>query len=372
MDKLYTDSNVSITLGYLIITAIFMPPGFQNLGDNVKSVQLASFIFLVVLLGEMVIYFIYKGAQDGTTTIPAFAGYYPQLVSVFIFSWAYVIFVPSWLNEKAPEVSVKKVIWSAGISSFIGYVAIGWLCAAVYAAVGLDNFLTKLSQAPTPIVTRVTSYLFSLGVIAPGIPVCAVTTRYNLFVGEVCGKKMSYFWGAVAPWLVGFLFSSGQIFAQLLTWTSLICNGFVNFVIPFLMYYTACTRVAKGIQHPHGDHHTHSSACATDGHKNDLKVSLLGADASLDSSSYPASPIRDGSVPLHRVLHDGSLSAHSACSPLVTGDEIHAPVYVYPKMLRRYSIQATIFLIGITVFVILGQIVLDLYYLLGEHKQPLD
>lgn len=37
-----------------------------------------------------------------------------QLVSVFIFTWAYVIFVPSWVNEKHPSVSINKTIWYSG------------------------------------------------------------------------------------------------------------------------------------------------------------------------------------------------------------------------------------------------------------------
>jgi hypothetical protein len=43
-------------------------------------------------------------------------------------------------------------------------------------------------------------------VIAPGIPVCSITTRYNLFVGGVCGRRWSYFWGVFAPWIAGFAF----------------------------------------------------------------------------------------------------------------------------------------------------------------------
>ena len=33
-----------------------------------------------------------------------------QLVSIFIFSWAYVMFIPSWVNEKKNDVSTNKVV----------------------------------------------------------------------------------------------------------------------------------------------------------------------------------------------------------------------------------------------------------------------
>jgi hypothetical protein len=83
-------------------------------------------------------------------------------------------------------------------------------------------------------------------VIAPGIPVCSVTTRYNLFVGGICGKKQSYFWGAVAPWIVGFVFCQGEIFANMLNWTSLIFNGLVNFLVPFILYASSLKMVQAG------------------------------------------------------------------------------------------------------------------------------
>lgn len=179
---------------------------------------------------------------------------------------AQVIFVPSWLNEKAVETSVNKVIWSAGIASWVGYIAIGWLCASVFtgSSIGLDDMLVSLSKDDMPILTRITSHLFSLGVIAPGIPVCSVTTRYNLYVGGIVGKKQSYFWGCIAPWIVGFIFCQGEIFANLISWTSLIFNGLVNFTVPFIMYLTSLKRQQVGNAPPdtHAHHHHQATSDA--------------------------------------------------------------------------------------------------------------
>jgi hypothetical protein len=85
----------------------------------VRTVQVGSFLFLILLMLEFVAFFIWRGDHTGFHSVPVFGDTYPQLVSVFIFSWAYVIFVPSWLNEKAVETPVNKVmiIWSSGIAS---------------------------------------------------------------------------------------------------------------------------------------------------------------------------------------------------------------------------------------------------------------
>jgi hypothetical protein len=64
----------------------------QNLDDNVASVQVASFLFLVVLLSEFLGFFVWRGVTDSTFSgLPFFGGNYNQLASVFIFSWAYTM-----------------------------------------------------------------------------------------------------------------------------------------------------------------------------------------------------------------------------------------------------------------------------------------
>jgi hypothetical protein len=223
-DVLYSSSVITLSLGYIVIMIFCIPMSLLNLDDNVRGVQVASFISLVVLLGEFIVYFLWRGitgdSGSGSSgddaqfhSVPIVGDTYTQLVSVFIFSWAFVIFMPSWLNEKRPEVSVNKTVWYSGIASWIGYMAVGLLCASVNSGQTLDNMLDRLSKSPTPWVTRITAYLFSLGVIAPGIPVCSITTRYNLYVGKLCGVKASYFWGVWAPWIVGFVFC--QVTTQL-------------------------------------------------------------------------------------------------------------------------------------------------------------
>jgi hypothetical protein len=54
---------------------------------------------------------------------------------VFVFTWAYVIFIPSWLNEKKPGVSINKSIWTAGAMSAVGYLLVGVMCASTLLSV---------------------------------------------------------------------------------------------------------------------------------------------------------------------------------------------------------------------------------------------
>lgn len=234
---LYNSTPIYISLGYLIVTLFCLPAGFLNLEDNVKVVQLGSFVVLIILMGEFCGQFIKMGVHF--SHVPAIGKDFSQLVSIFIFSWAYVMFIPSWVNEKKNEVSVNKVIWICGIASFFGYLCIGLLAALAVPKNGSDDLLVNLGSNSYSVITIIASYIFSLGVIAPGIPVCCITTRYNLYIGKVCGKKMSYFWGVIAPWLVAFIFSQATYFAGFINWSSLIVNGVVNFLVPLLLYLKA-------------------------------------------------------------------------------------------------------------------------------------
>ena len=88
--------SLSLTLGYLIIVALFLPTCFQNLDDNVKTVQLLSFVLFIVIIAEFTAFFVYTGAKPaseggGYHPIPLLGNTYTQLVSIFIFSWSYTM-----------------------------------------------------------------------------------------------------------------------------------------------------------------------------------------------------------------------------------------------------------------------------------------
>jgi hypothetical protein len=54
------------------------------------------------------------------------------------------MFIPSWVNEKLDGVSVNVCVWASGLSSFVGYIFIGLLCATTY---GFQNFWRQKSAS---------------------------------------------------------------------------------------------------------------------------------------------------------------------------------------------------------------------------------
>ncbi len=141
----------TITLGYLIVMSLCIPMGVINLDENIKF-QWVSFIGLVVLMAQFTCFFLFE-SPFYFDQVPAFGHEYKQVASVFvsipfpcsnnerrlksllilrawkthdlikrcyclhIFSWAFIMLVPSWANEKKDHVSVNFTIWISAIAS---------------------------------------------------------------------------------------------------------------------------------------------------------------------------------------------------------------------------------------------------------------
>ena len=92
---------------------------------------------------------------------------YPVLLAPLCLS----VTVPSWINEKAPDVSVTSVLVQSNVGSTVIYVAIGLIGAWAYPVDCPSNVLTSLSKpgidpsAMFDIITRVTAMIWSFWMI---------------------------------------------------------------------------------------------------------------------------------------------------------------------------------------------------------------
>ena len=102
-----------------------MPFGFLNLEENMWF-QFMSFVCLGLFTTEFVGQFAIEGLQPSRT--PAFAE--PNVFEAFgvvMFTYAFIVTVPSWVNEKKPAVSVKKVMWTSALTCSLLQLAFGLL-----------------------------------------------------------------------------------------------------------------------------------------------------------------------------------------------------------------------------------------------------
>ena len=237
-----------ISIGFLVILLMAVPLGYVNLDDNI-GVQKGAFVILMIICVEWFVWFVYRGDLD-YGNVPAVGKDMSQVLGTIVFNYAYVTTIPSCFNEKKPHVSINTSMWSSAILSFVLFMFLGVLGAWSYHYSPSDDVLSKinddLSGSPfMNLCSQVTVYLFPLVALVSGIPIFSIIVRYNLMENKVCGKGWANVWGVLFPWLVSIPAYTGSGLLQVINWTSLLVNGFINFVIPTLIYIVAVAQAKR-------------------------------------------------------------------------------------------------------------------------------
>merc|ERR1712100_711775 len=119
------------------------------------------------------------------------------VVGNILFNFGFVTTVPSWINEKAPNVSVNKSLWSATTICIFIYLAIGIPGAIVY---------SDVLQGP----------------VSNTCPQQVANPSYN------CPNDLmqTLTQSSTAP----------NVLAQFVNFTSLVFVSFTDFIVPFSLY----------------------------------------------------------------------------------------------------------------------------------------
>ncbi|KAG9297692.1 hypothetical protein G9A89_011207 [Geosiphon pyriformis] len=204
-----------VTAGFLITLAMVVPLGLMDLVDNVR-VQ----IDLVPLIGK-----------DQS-----------QLIGTVLFNYAFIITVPSWVNDLRPDVSIRKSIWYSTLISTLAYVILGIFGGMSFQMNINSNIIAAINESnERSVVSITTTYLFHFAVLITSIPVFTIVVRYNLLRGGYCGKGTATFLSTVLPWIIVIPFQTGSWLNALMNWSSLIFTSSSNFLLPFYLFYLSQT-----------------------------------------------------------------------------------------------------------------------------------
>jgi hypothetical protein len=100
-----------------------------------------------------------------------------------VFNYAYVVTLPSWINEMKPGLSVSWQLWGALIPGIITFVVLGWVSAAFYQTAGIpdsEDLLSGLTGDSISKFTQAASFVFPPAALISGIPIFSIVIRYNL------------------------------------------------------------------------------------------------------------------------------------------------------------------------------------------------
>ncbi|GAB5359374.1 hypothetical protein AAMO2058_000538500 [Amorphochlora amoebiformis] len=234
-DSIFGEGIWYFSFGYILLAIISVPIGLWNLEENM-SIQTASFFALCILLSQFLLQFLNNGIDP--TLLPASdinAGAGVSLGSI-LFNFAFVVTVPSWVNEKRNDVNISTTL---GMSITIGalmFALMGAVGGMAYKFSHGADLLTKLSMPDQWLATRVSAQLFPPLVLVPGIPILSIIVRYNLLENKVCGPVMANIVGVVFPWLISLFTMSGNLLNVILNWSGILTVGPLNFLIPCTMF----------------------------------------------------------------------------------------------------------------------------------------
>ena len=169
-----------------------------------------------------------------------------------IFNFAFCVTVPSWLNEKAPAVSVNRCFWTSTLTATTLYTCVGILGALAFPRVP-ENMLDLLLSSAVGVTTRVCATIFGVVIIGFGIPIFCVIMRYNLVNGGLTTEAWAHVLSSWLPWACAWTLYQGNVILKLLSWSGLVLNGFIDFLMPGLVTLASlgiATRIRRRCCHP--------------------------------------------------------------------------------------------------------------------------
>jgi hypothetical protein len=241
---------IIFSLGFLIVLLLTIPMGYFNLDDNIYIQVGACMCMIVIVLGVWMADFVVTGLEF--SRVAAWGPNQSQVLGTIIFNYAYVVSIPSWVNEKREDVSINKSVWySSGVGTFI-FVILGifggWAFDFPNNNDILDVINTKSRGEVLKVIAEVSVYVFPIVVLLSSIPVYSIIIRYNLIESGLCGKHWANVWAVLFPWAVSVPFYTGSGLSNIIGWVGLFVNGVINFIIPLILYIFAIRQSKRGPQ----------------------------------------------------------------------------------------------------------------------------
>ena len=188
-----------VSIGFLIVLVVTIPLGYFNLDDNIYvQVVAAAILIFFTLIGWFYGFTRPEHLEwDGVAPVGpanitrcshhtvscATQGGFGSQVGPMVFNYAYVVTLPSWINEMKPGLSVNLQLWGALIPGIITFIVLGWFSAAFYQTVGIpdsEDLLSGLTGDSISKFAQAASFVFPPAALISGIPIFSIVIRYNL------------------------------------------------------------------------------------------------------------------------------------------------------------------------------------------------
>lgn len=229
-------SNLFVSLGYVIAFATLSPISTDKLSEGM-SLQYMSLIAMGIAVPVFLTRDVLRCVHGHVTLATLSTG--PRGLDssgVVLFNLMYGIFVSTWLCEKQPAVSVRRVVYGSSVTSCLVMVAYGAVTAAASRDIPVDGLLASTERG-TPLIAFAAAIFFGLFVIASGIPVACVMARHNLVSSPIhlVNENVANFLTFSLPWATAWVFAAPIAYKALLNFTGLFVVSWLALWMPFFL-----------------------------------------------------------------------------------------------------------------------------------------
>lgn len=260
--------HVVISFGFILTTAMALPSSRWNLDENVV-IQTVAFIITAICWSLWIVVCIMivlsKVPPVPVVNTNEVTGSQAAVVGNVLFNFGFIATVPSWVNEKAPPVSINKSLWSATLLSAFVFLGIGLFGAWAFEDVlqgqvsgtcrrqqQLQSFdcqnslLSAFLAEPAPAflkanpaihgLVQLSVYIYPIFSIIASIPVFSIVIKYNMLeTGSSRGSAFAF--AVIFPWLIAFpLLEMPNAMSQVINFSSLFFVTFTDFIVPLALY----------------------------------------------------------------------------------------------------------------------------------------
>ncbi|CAG8766920.1 10610_t:CDS:2, partial [Racocetra persica] len=131
------------------------------------------------------------GFMHGLTPsyIPNFGDDMSQVVGTVLFNYAFIVTVPSWVNDLDPKVPIRRSVFCSILISTSVYILLGLIGGMAFQIDKNSDIITVINQSDQKNwLTIASTYIFPVAVLVTSIPIYTIVVRYNLIRSGHCKK----------------------------------------------------------------------------------------------------------------------------------------------------------------------------------------
>merc|ERR1712217_79118 len=193
-------------------------------------------------MGTVVWVYLLAGEPEFPRPLPAVTSSQGSLIGTVLFNFAFTSTLPSWVNEKKPNVSVAA---SFGMTMFyvvLVYTLVGIVGGMAYKPFYTtdENLFSKLNAGGSKL-GQITVTAYPMLQNFTSIPVFSILIRYNLLQSGLT-PAIATFIAVGLPWILSVPFYTGRRFETISEYGGLVTSSVINFIVPVVLYVLSNSR----------------------------------------------------------------------------------------------------------------------------------